>query len=98
MIKSSAALWQEKTEVAVKQLKMGNNSVEPFMKEALIMMDLQHQNILTLYGVVSDQPIWIVTEYMVNGSLSKFLSYGEGRDFSFMQLLDISLQVSLVLL
>jgi len=90
----SKALWQEKTEVAVKQLKMGNNSVEPFMKEALIMMDLQHQNILTLYGVVSDQPIWIVTEYMVNGSLSKFLSYGEGRDFSFMQLLDISLQVS----
>ena len=64
------------------------------MKEAYIMMDLQHPNILTLYGVVSDQPIFIVTEYMVNGNLSKFLSYGDGRDFNFTQLLDISLQVS----
>jgi len=88
------ALWQEKTEIAVKKLKIGNNSVEAFMKEAYIMMDLQHPNILTLYGVVSDQPIFIVTEYMVNGNLSKFLSYGDGRDFNFTQLLDISLQVS----
>lgn len=47
-----------------------------FWKEARILGQLHHPNIVAFYGVVSDGPVAnlaTVTEYMVNGSLKQVL-------------------------
>jgi len=46
-------VWNRKDEVAIKQLKPYNMSPEAFLEEAEIMKQLQHENIIILYGVVS---------------------------------------------
>lgn len=50
--------------------------VADFWKEAHILGQLHHPNIVALYGVVTDGPftsLATVTEYMVNGSLKQVL-------------------------
>lgn len=50
--------------------------VADFWKEAHLLSQLHHPNIVALYGVVSDGPLTslaTVTEYMVNGSLKQVL-------------------------
>lgn len=45
-------------------------SPEAFLEEAQIMKRLRHDKLVQLYAVVSEEPIYIVTEFM---------SQGEGR-------------------
>lgn len=50
--------------------------VADFWKEAHLLGQLHHPNIVAFYGVVSDGPVTslaTVTEYMVNGSLKQAL-------------------------
>lgn len=42
-------------------------SVEAFMAEANMMKNLQHMRLVRLFAVVTQEPIYIVTEYMENG-------------------------------
>lgn len=59
--------WNGNTKVAIKTLKPGTMSPESFLEEAQIMKKLKHDKLVQLYAVVSEEPIYIVTEYMNKG-------------------------------
>uniref|UniRef100_A0A670J3T8 receptor protein-tyrosine kinase n=1 Tax=Podarcis muralis TaxID=64176 RepID=A0A670J3T8_PODMU len=62
--------------VAIKTLKSGYTEKQriDFLSEASIMGQFNHHNIIRLEGVVSKyKPFMIITEYMENGALDKFL-------------------------
>lgn len=42
-------------------------SPEAFLQEAQIMKKLRHDKLVPLYAVVSEEPIYIVTEFMGKG-------------------------------
>ncbi|MEQ2160595.1 Tyrosine-protein kinase yes [Goodea atripinnis] len=60
--------WNGTTKVAIKTLKPGTMSPEAFLQEAQIMKKLRHDKLVPLYAVVSEEPIYIVTEYMSKGA------------------------------
>lgn len=67
-------LYKGHTEVAIKTLKPGTMSPQAFLEEAAIMRHCRHEKLVPLYGVCSKgEPLLIVTEFMVNGSLLDFL-------------------------
>ncbi|XP_039603878.1 tyrosine-protein kinase fynb isoform X2 [Polypterus senegalus] len=86
--------WNGTTKVAVKTLKPGTMSPESFLEEAQIMKKLRHDKLVQLYAVVSEEPIYIVTEYMSKGSLLDFLKDGEGRALKLPNLVDMAAQVA----
>lgn len=45
-------------------------SPEAFLQEAQVMKKLRHEKLVQLYAVVSEEPIYIVTEYMGQGQWS----------------------------
>ena len=52
--------------------------LEDFMKEAQIMMDMHHPNLLQLLGISlssssGEEPFFIITEFMPHGSLLNYL-------------------------
>ncbi|NXJ85124.1 EPHA2 protein, partial [Trogon melanurus] len=74
--------------VAIKTLKVGYTEKQrvDFLSEAAIMGQFCHHNIIRLEGVVSKcKPFMIITEYMENGALDKFLREKEG-EFGVIQL------------
>lgn len=42
-------------------------SPDAFLQEAQVMKKLRHEKLVQLYAVVSEEPIYIVTEYMGQG-------------------------------
>ncbi|XP_059907057.1 neurotrophic tyrosine kinase, receptor, type 2b [Gadus macrocephalus] len=66
---------QEKILVAVKTLKEASESGRAdFYREAELLTNLQHEHIVTFYGVcVESDPLIMVFEYMKHGDLNKFL-------------------------
>uniref|UniRef100_A0A2K5QZK0 Tyrosine-protein kinase Fyn n=5 Tax=Primates TaxID=9443 RepID=A0A2K5QZK0_CEBIM len=72
----------------------GTMSPESFLEEAQIMKKLKHDKLVQLYAVVSEEPIYIVTEYMNKGSLLDFLKDGEGRALKLPNLVDMAAQVA----
>uniref|UniRef100_A0A8C7WHP9 Tyrosine-protein kinase n=1 Tax=Oncorhynchus mykiss TaxID=8022 RepID=A0A8C7WHP9_ONCMY len=60
--------WNGTTRVAIKTLKTGTMSPEAFLQEAQVMKKLRHEKLVQLYAVVSEEPIYIVTEYMTQGN------------------------------
>uniref|UniRef100_A0A4W4GIM4 Tyrosine-protein kinase Yes n=1 Tax=Electrophorus electricus TaxID=8005 RepID=A0A4W4GIM4_ELEEL len=75
-------------------LKPGTMSPEAFLDEAQIMKRLRHDKLVQLYAVVSEEPIYIITEYMSQGSLLDFLKDGEGRSLKLPQLVDMAAQIA----
>lgn len=63
----SPGTWNGTTKVAIKTLKPGTMSPEAFLQEAQIMKKLRHDKLVPLYAVVSEEPIYIVTEFMGKG-------------------------------
>lgn len=61
--------WNGTTRVAIKTLKPGTMSPEAFLQEAQVMKKLRHEKLVQLYAVVSEEPIYIVTEYMNKGKV-----------------------------
>lgn len=59
--------WNGTTKVAVKTLKPGTMAPKAFLEEAQIMKLLRHDKLVQLYAVVSEEPIYIVTEFMCHG-------------------------------
>lgn len=51
----------------MKTLKPGTMSPKAFLEEAQIMKLLRHDKLVQLYAVVSEEPIYIVTEFMCHG-------------------------------
>lgn len=64
-----SGVYNNDRKVAIKNLKMGTMSVEAFLAEANMMKNLQHRCLVRLFAVVTQEPIYIVTEYMENGRL-----------------------------
>ncbi|XP_053322996.1 BDNF/NT-3 growth factors receptor isoform X2 [Spea bombifrons] len=66
---------QDKILVAVKTLKdASDNARKDFHREAELLTNLQHEHIVTFYGVcVEGDPLIMVFEYMKHGDLNKFL-------------------------
>ncbi|XP_035285277.1 tyrosine-protein kinase Fgr isoform X1 [Anguilla anguilla] len=87
-------MWNGTTKVAVKTLKPGTMSPEAFLEEAQIMKRLRHDKLVQLYAVVSEEPIYIITEFMSQGSLLDFLKDGEGRALKLPQLVDMAAQIA----
>ncbi|XP_028987858.1 tyrosine-protein kinase Lyn [Betta splendens] len=89
------AYYNNATKVAVKTLKPGTMTVEAFMEEANVMKTLQHHRLVRLYAVVTkSEPIYIVTEFMANGSLLDFLKSDEGCRLQLPKLIDFSAQIA----
>ncbi|CAK1578458.1 unnamed protein product [Parnassius mnemosyne] len=81
-------------DAAVKMMKEGTMSEDDFIEEAKVMTKLQHDNLVQLYGVCSKRrPIYIVTEYMCNGSLFNYLRRTSPDQLGPAVLLDMCLQV-----
>ncbi|KAJ8008681.1 hypothetical protein DPEC_G00080940 [Dallia pectoralis] len=80
--------------VAIKTLKEGTMEPEAFLQEANLMKQLKHDRLVRLHAVVTLEPIYIVTEYMINGSLLDFLKTDEGRKLRVHKLIDMSAQIA----
>ncbi|VDQ17735.1 unnamed protein product [Trichobilharzia regenti] len=66
---------------------------DEFLKEARIMRAAQHPKLVRLYAVCTEDPIYIVTELMCNGSLLQYLREGAGRNLQLNSLVDMMAQV-----
>ncbi|CAH2222260.1 tyrosine- kinase Lck [Pelobates cultripes] len=82
------------TKVAIKSLKEGSMSTADFLEEANLMKQLQHSRLVRLHAVVTQEPIYIVTEYMENGCLVDYLKTPEGLRLTIYKLIDMSAQVA----
>ncbi|XP_065896150.1 ephrin type-A receptor 4a-like isoform X2 [Dysidea avara] len=72
----------KEVEVAVKSLNVdviGKERVR-FLQEAAIMCQFDHENVIKLYGVVTDAPTMIVLEYMSRGDLMNVLAKLQPRN------------------
>jgi hypothetical protein len=49
-------------------MKPGSMSVEAFLAEANLMKTLQHDKLVKLHAVVTQEPIYIITEFMAKGA------------------------------
>ncbi|XP_012677753.1 tyrosine-protein kinase Lck [Clupea harengus] len=80
--------------VAIKCLKAGTMSISAFLGEANLMKSLQHTYLVRLFAVVTAEPIYIITEYMENGSLVEFLKTPEGTQLTMNTLIDMGAQIA----
>ncbi|XP_074129767.1 tyrosine-protein kinase TXK [Sminthopsis crassicaudata] len=72
--------WKSQVLVAIKAINEGAMSEDDFIEEAKVMMKLSHPRLVQLYGVcIQQKPIYIVTEFMENGSLLHYLRQKQGR-------------------
>ncbi|XP_052630085.1 cytoplasmic tyrosine-protein kinase BMX [Harpia harpyja] len=85
--------WKGQYDVAIKMIKEGAMSEDEFIEEAQTMMKLNHPKLVRLYGVCSKSyPIYLVTEYMPNGCLLRYLR-SHGKELQPLQLLEICYDV-----
>jgi fyn-related kinase len=83
-----------KMKVAIKTLKEGMSQTD-FKAEAEIMRSIQHPKLIQLYGLcVEKEPIYIVTELMVNGSLLDFLQSPTGKQLKIDTLVYFGAQIA----
>jgi len=69
-----AGTWNNAVRVAVKTMKEGTMDADKFLEEANVMKRLKHPHVLQLKAICSrEEPVWIITELMVNGSLQDYL-------------------------
>ncbi len=72
----------------------GTMDPRDFLTEAQIMKKLRHPKLIQLYAVCTlEEPIYIITELMKNGSLLEFLQ-GKGRTLKLPQLIDMAAQIA----
>lgn len=87
---------KERITVAIKTLKSTYSDTQwwNFLREATIMGQFNHPNIVHLEGLVTKRkPMRIVTEFMENGALDAFLRENEGK-FSPLQLVGMLLGIA----
>jgi fyn-related kinase len=87
-------MWNNTTPVAIKTLKPGTMDPKDFLAEAQIMKKLRHPKLIQLYAVCTvEEPIYIITELMRNGSLLEHLQ-GKGKGLKLQQLIDMAAQIA----
>ena len=80
--------------VAIKTLKEGMNPSD-FKAEAALMRNLSHPKLIQLYALCTTQePIYIITELMSNGSLLDYLQTPIGKKLSVEILVDMASQIA----
>uniref|UniRef100_A0A8C2WT89 Tyrosine-protein kinase n=1 Tax=Cyclopterus lumpus TaxID=8103 RepID=A0A8C2WT89_CYCLU len=94
LVQHHSRVYNNDRRVAIKNLKIGTMSVEAFLAEANMMKNLQHPRLVRLFAVVTQEPIFIVTEYMENGSLVDYLKTTEGGNVPMNTLIDMAAQVA----
>ncbi|XP_066300785.1 uncharacterized protein [Branchiostoma lanceolatum] len=88
-------LWKEEVKVAVKSAKKGAMPDDLFLQEANTMTKLHHANIVQLLGVCTkEDPIYIITEFVCNGSLEGYLKGEHGKRLSLVHQIDMATQVA----
>ncbi|XP_078739110.1 uncharacterized protein LOC144952535 [Lampetra fluviatilis] len=81
--------------VAVKTLKEDTMEVEEFLKEAAVMKEIKHPNLVQLLGVCTrEPPFYIVTEFMPRGNLLDFLRDCSRAEVTAVVLLYMATQIS----
>jgi len=72
--------WGGEIQVAVKMAKADRMTSRSFFNEAKKLKQLQHKHVVRVYGLcTTDNPIFIVFEFMPAGSLAEFLRSKKGR-------------------
>ena len=97
-------IWRGKYEVAIKMVKFNAETVdkeelekkiEEFRQELEIMKKLRHEKLVKLWCVCTkSEPVYLVTEYMCNGSLLKYLRDGEGKNLTLKEAIDMAAQIA----
>lgn len=88
-------LWNNTTPVAIKTLKTGTMDPKDFLAEAAIMKKLRQSKLIQLYAVCTlEEPIYIITELMKNGSLLEYLQGPRGMALKFSDLIDMAAQIA----
>ncbi|XP_051781527.1 tyrosine-protein kinase SRK2 [Erpetoichthys calabaricus] len=88
-------LWNGTTPVAVKTLKQGSMDPNDFLREAQIMKMLRHPRLIQLYAVCTkEEPIYIITELMKNGSLLQYLQRDAGATVILKIQVDMAAQIA----
>ncbi|KAM6954381.1 tyrosine-protein kinase FRK [Aplochiton taeniatus] len=88
-------LWNDTTAVAVKTLKAGTMDPRDFLMEAQIMKKLRHAKLIQLYAVCTlEEPIYIITELMKNGSLLEYLQKDKGTKLRMSDQIEMAAQVA----
>ncbi|XP_039201097.1 tyrosine-protein kinase ABL1 isoform X2 [Crotalus tigris] len=81
--------------VAVKTLKEDTMEVEEFLKEAAVMKEIKHPNLVQLLGVCTrEPPFYIITEFMTYGNLLDFLRDCSRQEVNAVVLLYMATQIS----
>jgi len=80
----------------VKTLKPGTMTAADFLNEAKAMHRLRHRKLVLLMGVcTNNEPYYIITELMVNGSLLEYLRKNKHEPpITFNVVVDMSAQVN----
>uniref|UniRef100_A0A672NXD8 Tyrosine-protein kinase n=1 Tax=Sinocyclocheilus grahami TaxID=75366 RepID=A0A672NXD8_SINGR len=94
LVKHYSRVYNNNRQVAIKNLKTGTMSISAFLAEANLMKTLQHPRLVRLFAVVTQEPIYIITEFMENGSLVDFLKTPEGSALTINTLIDMAAQVA----
>ncbi|XP_046844069.1 tyrosine-protein kinase ABL1-like isoform X2 [Xenia sp. Carnegie-2017] len=90
-------LWtRNNTKVAVKTLKEEAMEVDDFLREANMMKQLKHKNLVQLLGVCTrEAPFYIITEFMEGGNLLDYLRDTEkSKDLDPLTLMYFATQVA----
>nr|XP_032814595.1 tyrosine-protein kinase ABL1-like isoform X2 [Petromyzon marinus] len=89
-------LWKKYSRtVAVKTLKEDTMEVEEFLKEAAMMKEIKHPNLVQLLGVCTrEPPFYIVTEFMTHGNLLDYLRECNRDEVTAVVLLHMATQIS----
>lgn len=70
-------------------------TAEAFLEEAKIMHRLRHRKLVQLMGVCTlAEPMYIITELMIHGSLLDFLRKDEGHTIKLKEIIDMAAQVT----
>lgn len=86
--------WRRMVDVAVKTLKQNSMTAADFLEEAKTMHRLRHPKLVQLMGVCTrEEPMYIITELMINGALLEFLHKDQGSTLTLKKLLDMMAQV-----
>ncbi|XP_077161337.1 tyrosine-protein kinase ABL1 isoform X2 [Paroedura picta] len=81
--------------VAVKTLKEDTMEVEEFLKEAAVMKEIKHPNLVQLLGVCTrEPPFYIITEFMTCGNLLDYLRDCNRQEVNAVVLLYMATQIS----
>uniref|UniRef100_A0A1X7SNZ2 Tyrosine-protein kinase n=1 Tax=Amphimedon queenslandica TaxID=400682 RepID=A0A1X7SNZ2_AMPQE len=85
-------VWKGEGPVMIKTNIATNITQETFIDAANILAKLHHKNIISLYGVCTENyPLYIVTELMINGNLKDYLTT---NNLTPAELVDIAIQVT----